>query len=133
MNDFKIALYILKFKVAGNGAFGLLFQKLWAMLLLSFYPPSASISCSPIVLNSSSEIFPLFTHVIKNVHSDRSNLLAYEVEYDEAGETFDIPQSENDLGRETEDGEVRTYLVYLLFTLAIENLSSFPLLIIFRT
>ena len=72
--------------MAGNGAHGLLFQKLWALLLLSFYPPSKADSCSHIVLEKSSEILSLFSYIMNNVESNGSNLLEYDI--DEDDETF---------------------------------------------
>lgn len=85
-----ISLLLLKFQVAGNGAHGLLFQKLWAMLLLSFYPPSQLPTCSNIVLRKSNAIFSKLVYVLKNANHDGTNLLSYEVEYDDDEETVDI-------------------------------------------
>lgn len=118
LNNIQIALYVSKFNVAGNGASGLLFQQLWAMLLLSFYPPSTSSSWSPIVLSNSSEIFPLFAYVIKNVHLDRSNLLTYEVGYDDddTEDTFGIPESELNIQvRQTNAAEVGCIVQILVY------------------
>lgn len=77
--------------MAGNGAHGLLFQKLWALLLLSFYPPSEADLCSSIVLNKSSEILSLFSYIINNADPNGSNLLEYDV--DEDDETFIRPET----------------------------------------
>jgi hypothetical protein len=87
---------VSKFHVAGNGAHGLMFQKLWALLLLSFYPPSTATICSSIVLNKSCEIFPLFSYVSRNVDSHYSNLLHYDVEMDDE-ETFEVEGAESEL------------------------------------
>lgn len=85
-----VSLYLKKFQVAGNGAHGLLFQQLWAMLLLSYYPPCEVPSYSSILLGASNEVFSLFTYVLRNVNADGSNLLSYEVGYDEEEETVEI-------------------------------------------
>mmetsp|Transcript_19996 Transcript_19996/g.37613 ORF Transcript_19996/g.37613 Transcript_19996/m.37613 type:complete len:487 (-) Transcript_19996:206-1666(-) len=74
-----ISLYTGKFQVAGNGAHGLLYQKLWALLLLSFYPPCQLASCCNTVLRKSKTIFNIFISVLKNVHPNGTNLLSYEV------------------------------------------------------
>lgn len=76
--------------MAGNGPHGLLFQKLWAMLLLSFYPPSKAVTCSTIVLTVPNEIFSMFTYILQNVNPDGTNLLSYEVGYDEEEDTDDV-------------------------------------------
>ena len=84
-----IQMYIMKYQIAGNGAHGLLFQKLWSMLLLSFYPPCQLAVCSSIVLGRSNDIFNNFVHVLKNVKADGTNLLSYEI-HDEEEELVDI-------------------------------------------
>ena len=84
-----IQMYIMKYQIAGNGAHGLLFQKLWSMLLLSFYPPCQLTGCSSLVLGKSNDIFNNFVHVLKNVKPDGTNLLSYEI-HDEEEETVDI-------------------------------------------
>jgi len=84
-----IQMYIMKYQIAGNGAHGLLFQKLWSMLLLSFYPPCQLTSCSSLVLGNSNDIFNNFIHVLKNMKHDGTNLLSYEI-HDEEEETVDI-------------------------------------------
>jgi hypothetical protein len=71
-----ISLYLLKFQVAGNGAHGLLFQKLWAILLLSVYP-------SPCTVKKSNQIFDKLLYVLKNLNPSGSNVLSYEVVYDD--------------------------------------------------
>jgi len=85
-----VSMYISKFQVAGNGAHGLLFQKLWAILLSSFVPPC---EVSPVInnyaLSRSKEIFSgIFSYILRNVNADGSNLLSYDVGYD--GEEEDI-------------------------------------------
>ncbi|KAL9189207.1 hypothetical protein ACHAXT_011697 [Thalassiosira profunda] len=85
-----ISLYLDKYAVAGNGAHGLLFQKLWALLLLSFYPPSPLPTCYNAVLGKSNEIFGRTVYLLENINADGSNLLSYEVGYDEEEETVDI-------------------------------------------
>jgi len=84
-----IQMYLMKYQIAGNGAHGLLFQKLWSMLLLSFYPPCQLTSCSRFVLGRSNEVFNNFIHVLKNVKADGTNLISYEI-HDEEEETVDI-------------------------------------------
>mmetsp|Transcript_27442 Transcript_27442/g.46712 ORF Transcript_27442/g.46712 Transcript_27442/m.46712 type:complete len:540 (-) Transcript_27442:98-1717(-) len=84
-----VHLYLMKWKVAGNGAHGLLFQKLWALLLLSFYPPCQLASCCNTVLAKSNTIFNIFVYVIKNTNRDGTNVLSYEVGYGEEEETVD--------------------------------------------
>ena len=85
-----ISLYINKFQVAGNGPHGLLFQKLWTMLLLSFYPPCPLVSCSRLVLAKSNDVFAKLLYVLKNANHDGSNVLSYEIGYDEDEDTVDI-------------------------------------------
>ena len=85
-----ISLYLDKFQVAGNGAHGLLIQKLWALLLLSFYPPCPLPTCSNSVLGKSNEIFGRVVYLLENVNADGSNLLSYEVGCDEEEETVGI-------------------------------------------
>lgn len=84
-----VDLYVKRFQVAGNGAHGLLFQTLWAMLLISFYPPSHTITLTTSVLEKANEIFGAFVYLLKNVTVDGSNLLSYEVEYDDDEEMID--------------------------------------------
>jgi len=85
-----ISLLLLKFEVAGNGAHGLFFQKLWALFLLSLYPPCNLTSCSNIVLGKSNSIFQKFLYVLSNVdNSLATNVLSYEV-CGEEEETVDI-------------------------------------------
>lgn len=67
-----------------------MFQKLWTMLLLSFYPPFKVASCSSTVLEMSSQIFPLLTYVVSNVHSDESNILPFEVECDHEEDPVEV-------------------------------------------
>mmetsp|Transcript_14453 Transcript_14453/g.31345 ORF Transcript_14453/g.31345 Transcript_14453/m.31345 type:complete len:1131 (-) Transcript_14453:272-3664(-) len=85
-----ISLYLLKFQVAGNGAHGLLFQKSWALLLVSFYPPCQLTSCYNIVLGKSNAIFSKVIYLLQNMLPDGTNVLSYEVGYDEEEETVDI-------------------------------------------
>ena len=85
-----ISLYINKFQVAGNGPHGLLFQKLWTMLLLSFYPPCPLVSCSRLVLAKSNEVFAKLLYVLKNANPDGSNVLSYEIGYDEDEDNVEI-------------------------------------------
>lgn len=89
-----IELYLLKFQVAGNGAHGLLFQKLWALLLLSFYPPCQLTSCCNAVLGKSNVIFNKSIYVLKNLDANGTNLLSYDVGYDEEEETIDVGAAE---------------------------------------
>lgn len=84
-----VDLYVKRFQVAGNGAHGLLFQTLWAMLLISFYPPSHTITLTNSVLEKANEIFVAFVYLLKNANRDGSNLLSYEVEYDDDEEMID--------------------------------------------
>lgn len=77
-----ISLYLLKFQVAGNGAHGLLFQKLWAVLLLSVYP-------SPFTIKQSNQIFDKLLYVLRNLSPNGSNVLSYEVACDDE-EDYDI-------------------------------------------
>ena len=85
-----VDLLVKRFQLAGNGAHGLLFQTLWATLLLSFYPPSSHTSpLTNSVLEKSNEIFSAFVYLLKNVHKDGSNLLSYEVECDDDEEKID--------------------------------------------
>lgn len=84
-----VSLYLRKFQVAGNGAHGLLFQKLWALLLLSFYPPCRS-PRSDAVLRESNAIFNIFTVLLKNVSKDGTNVLSYEIGYDDEEEPCHI-------------------------------------------
>ena len=84
-----VDLIVKRFQVAGNGAHGLLFQTLWAMLLISFYPPSHTITFTNSVLEKANEIFGAFVYLLKNVNGDGSNLLSYEVEYDDDEEKID--------------------------------------------
>lgn len=85
-----VDFFVKRFQVAGNGAHGLLFQTLWATLLLSFYPPSSNPSpLTNSVLEKSNEIFGAFVYLLKNVHKDGSNLLSYEVECDDDEEKID--------------------------------------------
>ncbi|KAL7546797.1 hypothetical protein ACHAWF_010132 [Thalassiosira exigua] len=88
--DELVSLYLMKFGVAGNGAHGMLFQKLWAMLLLSFYPPCQLQSCQNAVLRRSNAVFSKLVFVLKNEHVDGSNILSYEIGYDEDEETVDV-------------------------------------------
>ena len=83
------SLYLLKWQVGGNGAHGLLFQKLWALFLLSFYPPCQLASCSSIILGKSNDIFNMFLYVLKNVHPG-TNVLSYEIGWDEEDDTADV-------------------------------------------
>jgi len=85
-----ISLYLLKFQVAGNGAHGMLFQKLWALLLLSFYPRCQLASCCNTVIRKSNAIFNIFIYVLKNANPNDTNVLSYEVGYDEEEETVEI-------------------------------------------
>ena len=94
------------FQAAGNGAHGLLFQKLWAMLLLSLYPPSKATSCSYEILNQSSQIFQMFSYIIHNVDANGSNLLQYEVEYDAEEEMEVYAEAEMDTLRQSIANEV---------------------------
>ncbi len=88
--NFQVSMYISKFRAAGNGAHGLLFQKLWAILLASFFPPcEVSSVITNCVLSRSKEIFDgIFAYILRNVNADGSNLLSYDVGYD--GEEEDI-------------------------------------------
>ena len=82
-----VSLYLTKFQVAGNGAHGLLFQKLWVLLLLSFYPPCELSSLSNIVLGKSSPILGKVVYVLKNINC---LVISYEVGYDEEAETVEV-------------------------------------------
>jgi hypothetical protein len=85
-----VCLLLMKFQAAGNGAHGLLFQKLWVLLLLSFYPPCNSVSYCNIVLGKSNEIFDRFIYMLRNLSPDGTNLLSFAVECDEEEETLDV-------------------------------------------
>ena len=85
-----VHLLQMKFQAAGNGAHGLLFQKLWVLLLLSFYPPCELASYCNVVLRKSNEIFNQLIYILKNVSPDGTNLLSFAVGYDEDEETVDI-------------------------------------------
>ena len=87
-----LSLYLLKWQVGGNGAHGLLFQKLWALFLLSLYPPCQLASCSSIILgrSNSNDIFKMLLYVLKNVHPDGTNVLSYEIGWDEEDDTADV-------------------------------------------
>ena len=85
-----VCLLLKKFHAAGNGAHGLLFQKLWMLLLLSFYPPCNSASYCNIVLGKSNEIFDNFIYMLRNLSPDGTNLLSYAVECDEEEVTLDV-------------------------------------------
>ena len=61
-----------------------------AMLLLSFYPPCQTSSFSNAVLERSNEIFTVVVYVLRNVNADRSNILSYDVGYDDEEETVEI-------------------------------------------
>lgn len=74
-----ISLYLQKFQVAGNGAHGLMFQKLWGLFLLSLYPPSPFASS---VLEKSDAIFAKLVYLLKNIDPSCTNILSYEVGYD---------------------------------------------------
>ena len=91
-----VDLLVKKFQVAGNGAHGLSFQTLWGMLLLSFYPPSHTLTLTNIVLEKANEIFVAFVYLLKNVNRDGSNILSYEVEFDDEEETIDRDKSTYD-------------------------------------
>ena len=88
-NSQLVDLYVKRFHVAGNGAHGLLFQTLWGMLLLSFYPPSHSITLTSSVLEHANDIFGAFVYLLRNVNRDGSNLLPYEVDCDDDEEKLD--------------------------------------------
>ena len=78
-----ISLYLQKFQVAGNGAHGLLFQKLWASLFLSVYP-------SPATIAKSNLLFDSLLYVLRNLSPSGSNVLSYEVGYDEEEDALNI-------------------------------------------
>jgi len=84
-----VDLYVKRFQVAGNGAHGLLFQSIWGMLLLSFYPPSQITNLTNPVLERANDIFGAFVYLLRNVNSDGSNILSYEVECDDEEEKID--------------------------------------------
>jgi hypothetical protein len=85
-----VRLLLMKFQVAGNGAHGLLFQKLWLLLLLSFYPPCELGSYCNIVLGKSNEIFDKFIYLLGNISPEGTNLLSFAVGPDDEEETVDI-------------------------------------------
>lgn len=85
-----IRMYLTKFPVAGNGGHGLLFQKLWALLLVSFYPPCLLAVCCSIVLGNSNAIYNQVIYLLQNMKADGSNVLSYEVGSDEEEETVSI-------------------------------------------
>ena len=85
-----VSLLLMKFQAAGNGAHGLLFQKLWVLLLLSFYPPFKLASYSNIVLSKSNEIFNKCIYLLGNISPDGRNLISFAVGCDEEEETVDI-------------------------------------------
>lgn len=91
-----VDLYVKRFQVAGNGAHGLLFQSIWGMLLLSFYPPSHIITLTNSVLERSNDIFGAFVYLLRNVNRDGSNILSYEVECDDEEERIDRDTSAYD-------------------------------------
>ena len=78
-----ISLYLLKFQSAGNGAHGLLFQKLWAVLLMSVYP-------SPFTVTKSNEIFENLLYVLTNLNPNGSNVLSYDVGCDDDEEDMTV-------------------------------------------
>lgn len=84
-----VDLFVKRFQVAGNGAHGLLLQSFWGMLLLSFYPPSRTSPFTNAVLGKSNAIFSAFVYLLRNVNSDGSNILSYEVEFDDEEEIID--------------------------------------------
>ena len=84
-----VDLFVKRFQVAGNGAHGLLFESLWGMLLISFYPLSHTITLTNSVLEKANEIFGAFVYLLKNVSRDGSNLLSYEVECDDDEENIE--------------------------------------------
>jgi hypothetical protein len=80
-----VNLYVTRFQVAGNGAHGLLFQTLWGMLLLSFLPPSPfhRFTMTQCVLEKANDIFSAFVYLLRNVDTNLSNIISYEVEFDD--------------------------------------------------
>ncbi len=53
------------------------------------YPPSHTITLTNSVLGKANEIFGAFVYLLKNANKDGSNLLSYEVEYDDDEELVD--------------------------------------------
>ena len=105
-----VSLLLMKFQTAGNGAHGLLFQKVWAVLLISFYPPCELVSYCHIVLSKSNDIFEKFIYVLRNSTQCGTNLLSFAVECDEEENYVDI-------GLELYDGllqEQRTKVLQLI-------------------
>jgi hypothetical protein len=78
-----INLYLLKFQVAGNGAHGLLFQKLWTLLLLTLYP-------TPCIITKSNQIFEKIVYLLRNLSPCGTNILSFEVTYDEEEDEDDL-------------------------------------------
>lgn len=101
-----ITLYTNKFQIAGNGAHGLLLQKMWALLLLSFYPP-CQLVYGGIVLQKSNKIFRILIYMLKNVKPNGDNLLSYEVGFNEDEETVDIGADTYDLLQQGVRAKVR--------------------------
>ena len=91
-----VDLFVKRFQVGGNGAHGLGCQSFWGVLLLSFYPPSQTPPFTNAVLEASNDIFSAFVYLLRNVNSDGSNFLSYEVEFDDEEETIDRDTSAYD-------------------------------------
>lgn len=78
------------------------------MLLLSFYPPSKSTSCSSAALHQSSQIFQIFSYILKNVDENGSKLLQYEVHFDAEdkfceGYEFEIDDTDQSIANNVSD------------------------------